>query len=205
MEDGLAGGGGIADAQDLGAAHGVHLQGDGAGQTGVPDDEAGIGGSDEQGIVHVPHPLGHFAGQQSTGDEAEAPVEPAADGGDKGGHQDGALLVVSQAGERAQAALTGLGRGHGGAEHQHQSHLHGKAQQAPHTGFGGALTAPGPDQVQRALLGAEHRRDEDHDGEDHREQERIGQPAVDHADAAVRKLLEQKIFLPCVFSQSPFL
>ena len=186
MEDGLGDGGGVHHTQDLGAALGAHLQGDGAGQAGVPDDEAGVGRGDQQGIVHVLDPAGHLLGQQGAGDEAEAPVEPAADGGDEGGDQDGALLVLGNGGNGAQDFLTDLGGSHGGAQHQHQSHLHGEGQQAPEA----AGVTPGVDQSHGALLGADHRGDEDHDGQDDGEQERIRQPPVDDPHAAIGKLFE---------------
>ena len=80
---------------------GHQVQGDGAGQTRVPDHEAGVGGGDQKWIVHVTNPAGHFFGQEGAGDEAEAPVEPAADGGHEGGDEDGALFILGQRGNGA--------------------------------------------------------------------------------------------------------
>ena len=75
------------------------VQGDGAGQARVPDDEAGVGGGDQQGIVHGGDPAHHFLGQQGAGDQAEAPVQPAADGGDEGGGDEQARRGERHAGD----------------------------------------------------------------------------------------------------------
>ncbi len=190
VEDGLGQVGLIGDAQELLA--GGHLQGDGAGQAGVPDHEAGIGGGDEKGIVQVTDAAGHFLGQQGAHDQAEAPVQPAADGGHHGDNHDGAHLVLGQTGDGAENFLTDVGGGQGGAQHQHQGHLHGEAQQAPHTVAGAALAGPGPDQFDGVLPGAGHGGDKHHDGQDDGEQERVGQPAVHNPHTAVGKLFQHK-------------
>ena len=51
----------------------------------------------------------------------------------------------------ARRPFAGLGRSHGGAEYQHQSHLHGEAQQAPE-----ALgVAPGVEHLQGPIFGGD--------------------------------------------------
>ena len=189
MQNGIGDGGGVEDAQDLGTALCGHLQGDGAGETRVPDHEAGVGGGDQKWIVHVTNPAGHFFGQEGAGDEAEAPVEPAADGGDEGSDQDGALFVLGDRGNGPQKTLADLGGGHGGAEDQHQGHLHGERQQAPE-----ALgITPGVDQLKGGLLCPDHGPHKGHNGQDDGEQEGIRQPSIDYAYAAVCEFLEHTI------------
>ena len=195
VENGIGSGGGqhhllLGAGEDLIALG--QLQGDGAGQTGVPDDEAGVGGGDQQGIVHSGDALGHFTGQQSAGDQAEAPVQPAAHSGDHGGDHDSLHVVVAQAGGEPQRLLAGPGGCHGTAQHQHQRHLHGEGQQIPEAAGG----TPGIQNLQRAHLGGDHRKDIDDDGQNDREQEGIGQPSVDHAHAAVGKFLEHEFHSP---------
>ena len=99
MKDGSRGGSLIGHPQNLGGAG--ELQRNGTGKAGVPDHKSGIGGGDEQRIVHVTDPTGDLFGKQSAGDEAEAPVEPAADGGHEGGDEDGALFILGQRGNGA--------------------------------------------------------------------------------------------------------
>ena len=189
VEHRVGDGGLIQDLAEFLARH--QVQGDGAGQTCVPDDEAGVGGGDQQRIIHGGNALGNLAGQQSAGDQAEAPVQPAADGGNEGGDHDGLHVVVAQAGGSPQGLFAGLGSRHGGAEHQHQGHLHGEAQQAPE-----ALgVAPGVEHLQGAHLGGAHGADENDDAQDDGKQERIRQPPVDHANAAVGEFLEHRLTL----------
>lgn len=179
VENGLGGGGvelldhgtgGVLNHVAVLAAQG---QGNGAGQAGVPDHEARVGGGNEQGIVYVAHALGDLLGQQSTHDEAEAPVQPAADGGHHSGNHDGAHPVLGQTSNGAQDLLADLGGGQGGAQHQHQGHLHGECQQVPHTELGIALASPSPDHINWTHSGADHSGDEHHNGQDDGEQERI--------------------------------
>ena len=193
VEDRGAGRRPIHDPQDLGTGLGAHLQRDGAGQARMPDHEAGVGGGDEQRIVHVTDAAGHLLGQQGARDEAEAPVEPAADGGDEGCDQDRALLVFGQAGNGAQRPFADLGGSHGGTQHQHQRHLHGERQQAPEP----LGVAPGVDQRHRPLLRADHGGDEHHDRQDNGEQERVRQPPVDYAHTAIGKFFEHNT-PPCL-------
>ena len=189
VEHGVGDGGLIQNLAEFLARH--QVQGDGAGQARVPDDEAGVGGGDQQGIVHGGDPAHHFLGQQGAGDQAEAPVQPAADGGDEGGDHDGLHIVVAQAGGGPQGLFAGLGGGHGGAEHQHQGHLHREAQQTPE-----ALgVAPGVEHLQRAHLCGAHGADENDDAQDDGKQEGIRQPSVDHANAAVGEFLEHRLTL----------
>ena len=190
VEDGMGQFGGIEDVAKLLAAG--HLKGDGAGQAGVPDDEAGISGGDQQGVVQVTDAAGHFLGQQRTHDQTEAPVQPAADGGHHGDDQDGTHLVFGHTGDRGEDLLADLGGGQGRTQHQHQGHLHGEAQQAPHTIASGALASPGPDQLNGVLPSADHSGDEHHNGQDDGEQERIREPAVHDPNAAVGKLFQHK-------------
>ena len=202
VEDGVGGGGG-QDHFLLGAGKQLvalgQLQGDGAGQAGVPDDEAGIGGGDQQRIIHGGNALGNLAGQQSAGDQAEAPVQPAADGGNEGGDHDGLHVVVAHTGHEPQRLLAGLGGSHGGAEHQHQSHLHGEGQQAPEAAGG----APGVEHLQRPHLGGDHREHIHDDGQDDCKQERIRQPPVDHANAAIGEFLKHRFTLLCCYRPGP--
>ena len=186
MEDGLQSGGGVGHVANHIAA--VKGQGDGAGQTCVPNDEAGVGRGDQQGIVHGGHTLCHFLSQQRTGDKAEAPVEPAADDGHEGGDDDSLHIVVSKTCQSTQRLLAGLGRGHGRAQHQHQCHLHREAQQRPEAGGG----TPSADHVDGAETRGEHGGDKDHDGQDDGEQERIRQPSVDYANAAIDDFLKHE-------------
>ena len=189
MEHSVGDGGLIQHTAEVLTGH--QVQGDGAGQARVPDDEARIGGGDQQGIVHGGDPAHHFLGQQGAGDQAEAPVQPAADGGDEGGDHDGLHIVVAQTGGGPQGLFAGLGGGHGGAEHQHQGHLHGEAQQAPE-----ALgIAPGVEDLQGAHLRGAHGADENDDAQDDGKQEGIRQPSVDHANAAVGEFLEHRLTL----------
>ena len=166
-------------------------QGDGAGEAGVPDDEAGISGGDQQGIVNITDALGDLLGQQSAGNQTEAPVQPAADDRNKGGDDDGLLLVVGQVGDGAQTLFAGAGRSHGVTEDQHQSHLHGKGQQTPEAGVVTPLFQHGDG----THTGCGHRAQEDDDGQDHGEQKGVGQPAVDDTNAAVCELFEHKYTL----------
>ena len=184
MEDGQIGAGLVG-----GLADGVATrdgQRDRARQTGVPDDKAGIGRGDEQTVVHIADTAGDFLGQQGAGDEAEAPVQPAADDGHKGGDENGALLVLGGRGDSAQEPLKDLGGGHGGAQHQNQGHLHREGQQIPET----AGVAPRLDHGDRALLCTEHCGDIHNDAQDDGEQERVRQPPVDYAHAAIGKFFE---------------
>ena len=184
VEDGLGDGGLIGDLTELGA--GDQRQGNGSGETGVPDDEAGIGGGDQQGIVHGGDPLGHLLGQQRTGHQAEAPVEPAAHGGDHGGDDDGLHIIVAQTSGLPQHLLTGLGGSHGGTQHQHQSHLHGKGQQTPEA----VGIAPCGQHLDGTHAGGEHGCHIDHEGQDDGKQECIRQPAVHNTHASVGESLE---------------
>ena len=185
MEHGGGDGGLIDHAAEVLAGH--QIQGDGAGQTGVPDDKAGVGGGDQQGIVHGGHPAHDLLGQQGADNQAEAPVQPAADGGHEGGDQNGLLVVVAQTGHSAQRLFAGLGGGHGRAEDQHQGHLHGEGQQIPEAAL---LVAPLGDDLNGAHAGGAHGAHEYHEGQDDGEQECIRQPPVDYAHAAVGKFLE---------------
>ena len=199
MEDGLGVGRVVVDAQNFGAAFGAHLQGDGAGQAGMPDDETGIGGSDQQRIIHVTDTAGDLLGQQRTGDQAKAPVQPAANGRHEGNDEDRALLVLCAAGDGAQHSLTGRRRSHCRAQHQNQRHLHGEGQQAPE-----ALgVAPGLHQFDGTQAGADHRAHKGHDGQNDGKQEGIGQPAVHNMNAGIGKPLEHLFFL-LFFKRSRF-
>ena len=171
---------------------GHQIQRDGARQTGVPDHEAGVGGGDQQGIVHGGHAAHDLLGQQRADDQAEAPVQPAADGGHEGGDQNGLLLIVAQPCHGAQRLLAGLGGGHGGAEDQHQSHLHGERQQIPEAAL---LIAPLGDDVDGAHAGGAHGTDKHHEGQDNGKQECIRQPPVDDAHAAIGEFLEHNVTL----------
>ena len=171
---------------------GHQIQGDGAGQTGVPDHEAGVGGGDQQRVVHGGHAAHDLLGQQSADDQTKAPVQPAADGGHEGGDQNGLLLIVAKACYGAQRLLTGLGGCHGGAEDQHQCHLHGERQQIPEAAL---LIAPLGDDRDGTHAGGAHRRHEDDEGQDDGEQERIRQPPVDDAHAAIGEFLEHNVTL----------
>ena len=82
------------------------------GQTGVPYNKAGIGRSDQQTVVYAANTAGNFLSQQSTGDQTEAPVQPAANGRNKGGDQDSAALVLCEGSNCAQTLLTNLCRCH---------------------------------------------------------------------------------------------
>ena len=181
----------VYNSKHLGA-RAANLQRDGPRQAGVPDHKAGIGGGNQQGIIHIPYPAGHSLGQQGAGNQAKAPVEPAADGGHEGGNQDCALFVVSQGGNRCQRLLARLGGGHGGAQHQHQGHLHGEGQQAPEAILDFALAPPGPHQFQGPLLRTDHGSDKDHDGQDDGEQEWIRKPPVHNLYAAIGKAFEHE-------------
>ena len=152
----------------------------------MPDDEGGIGGGDQQGIVHGGDPLGHLLGQQRTGHQAEAPVEPAAHGGDHGGDDDGLHIIVAQTSGLPQHLLTGLGGSHGGTQHQHQSHLHGKGQQTPEA----VGIAPCSQHLDGTHAGGEHGCHIDHEGQDDGKQECIRQPAVHNTHASVGESLE---------------
>ena len=115
--------------------------------------------------------------------------------------QDGALLVLGDGRDGAQDLLTDLGGGHGRAQHQHQSHLHGEGQQTPE-----ALgIAPGIHQVHRALLSTHHRGHKDHNSQDDGEQERIWKPAVNDPYAAIGKLFEHAFpsLIICNHEQTP--
>ena len=165
---------------------GNQVQGDGAGETSVPDNEAGVSRSDQQGIVDIANTLSDLLGQQSAGNKTEAPVQPAADGGDEGGDDDSLLLVVSHIGDSAQSLLTGLGRSHGVTKHQNQSHLHGEGQQTPEA----LVVAPCVQHRNGTHAGSQHSAQEDDDGQDHSEQEGVRQPTVDYAYAAICELFE---------------
>ena len=180
----------VYNTQELLAALGGHLQGDGAGEAGVPDDETGVGGGDQQGIVHIIDAAGHLFGQQGAHDEAEAPVQPAAEGGHRGNHHDGAHLALGKAGNGVEDLFADLGGGQSGTQHQHQGHLHGEGQQAPHAVAALALAAPGPNHLPGTLLRAQARGDEDHDGQDDGEQEWIRQPPVHDAHASVGEFFQ---------------
>ena len=181
---------------------GHQIQRNGAGETCVPDNEAGVGGGDEQRIVHRGHTAHHFLGQQSADDQTEAPVQPAADGGLEGGDQNGLLVVVAQAGHGAQRLLAGTGRGHGGAEDQHQSHLHGKAQQTPKAAL---LVAPSGQNLDDTHLGGQQRTNKGNDGQDDSEQEGVGQPSVDDSDAAIGEFLKHSVTLLFLHNKQFFL
>ena len=170
---------------------GHQVQGDGAGQTRVPDHEAGVGGGDQQRIVHGGNAADHFLGQQSAHHQAEAPVQPAADGGDHGGDHDGLHVVVAQTRHSPQGLFAGLGGSHGGTEYQNQGHLHGERQQAPEA----LCVAPGVEHLQRTHSRGKHGADENDDAQDDGEQEGIRQPAIDHANAAVGEFLEHRLTL----------
>ena len=166
---------------------GHQIQRDGAGQTGVPDHEAGVGGGDQQRIVHGGYAAHDLLGQQSADDQSEAPVQPAAEGGHEGGDQNRLLFVVAQTRHRAQRLLAGLGRGHGGAEDQHQRHLHGEGQQIPEAAL---LIAPLGDDLDGAHARGAHGAHKYHKRQDDGEQECIRQPPVDYAHTAVGKFFE---------------
>ena len=170
---------------------GHQVQGDGAGQTRVPDHEAGVGGGDEQRIIHCGNAAHHFLGKQGTDDQTEAPVQPAADGGDEGGDHDGLHVVVAQTRHSPQGLFAGLGGSHGGTEYQNQGHLHGERQQAPEA----LCVAPGVEHLQRTHSRGKHGADENDDAQDDGEQEGIRQPAIDHANAAVGEFLEHRLTL----------
>ena len=53
----------VYNSKHLGA-RAANLQRDGPRQAGVPDHKAGIGGGNQQGIIHIPYPAGHSLGQQ---------------------------------------------------------------------------------------------------------------------------------------------
>ena len=171
---------------------GYQIQRNRAGQTCMPDNEAGIGGGDEQGIVHRGDTAHHFLGQQGADDQAEAPVQPAADCGHKGGDQNSLLVGVAQAGHGPQSLLAGTGGGHGRTKHQHQSHLHGEGQQVPEASLG---ITPFCDDLNGAHARSAHGRHEYNQGQDDGEQERVGKPSVDDAHAAVCEFLKHSVTL----------
>ena len=125
----------------------------------MPDYEAGICGSNQQRIVHILHAAGNFLGQQSTGDQTEAPVEPAADGGYEGYDDDRTLLIMCCGSDGTQCLLADGSGSHCRAKNQNQSHLHGECKQSPEAG----ILSPGLYQLHRTLLSTEHGCDEYHD------------------------------------------
>ena len=171
---------------------GHQVQRNGTGQARMPNDKAGVGGGDEQRIIHCGNAAHHFLGKQGADDQTEAPVQPAADGGHEGGDQDGLLIVVAQTGHSAQRLLAGAGGCHGRTENQHQGHLHGKAQQAPKAAL---LVAPGGQNLDDTHLGGQQRTDKGNDGQDDGEQECVGQPAVNNAHAAIGESLKHSVTL----------
>ena len=161
---------------------------DGSGQTGVPDNEAGVGGCDQQSVVDVTDTLSHFLGQQGACDQTEAPVQPAADNGDEGREHDSASLVLGDRSDAGQESLEDRSGSHSGTEYQDQSHLHGEGEETPEA----ACVTPGLDHGYGTLTSAEHCEYEYHDAQDDSEQERIRQPSVDYVNATIGKFLEHK-------------
>lgn len=84
-------------------------------------------------------------------------------------------------------------------EHQHQSHLHGEGQQAPEAAGG----TPGIEHLQRPHLGGDHREHIHDDGQNDCKQERIRQPPVDHANAAIGEFLKHRFTLLCCYRPGP--
>ena len=171
---------------------GHQIQRDRAGQAGVPDDEAGIGRGDQQGVIHSGHTAHHLFGQQSADDQTEAPVQPAADSGHERGHQNGLLVIMAESGHGAQRLLAGTGGGHSGAEHQHQRHLHGESQQIPEAALG---IAPLGDDLDGAHAGGAHGGHEYDQGQDDGEQKRIRQPPVYDAHTSIGEFFEHNVTL----------
>ena len=132
----------------------------GSGQTGVPNDETGISGSNEQTVVNATDAAGNFLCQQCAGDQTKAPVQPAANGGNESGDQDGAALVFCQRSNGTQTLLTNLCRGHRRTQHQNQRHLHCNGKQTPKTG----AAAPSRQDLDGSHAGSEHCSDVNDDG-----------------------------------------
>ena len=150
-------------------------QRDGTGQTGMPNDEAGVGGGDQQTIVHGGNLTGDLAGQQSAGDQAEAPVQPAAETGHESDQQDGGLVAVCDVCDRAQDLFNDRCGSERGAENDDHDHLHGEGQQAPEAG----IITPIYDHVDDAVVREDQRQDEHDERQDDCEQKCVGQPTVD--------------------------
>ncbi|MPN06035.1 hypothetical protein SDC9_153289 [bioreactor metagenome] len=90
----------------------------------MPDDHAGVCGSDKQTVVDRGNTAGNLFRQQSAGDQAEAPVQPAADGGDESGDDDGGLVVVRQTRDFFKNLLADRRLRERCAEDDDQGHLH---------------------------------------------------------------------------------
>ena len=73
-------------------------------------------------------------------------------------------------------------------------------QQTPEAG----AVAPGTQHLDGTQTGGQHCADVNDDGQDHREQEGIGKPTVDDANAAICELFEHSTHSFCLFCSFVF-
>jgi len=159
--------------QPHGAFKGVAFGGDqhrnGGGKTQAVHREPGVGRGNDQRVVHALDFERQLARHDAANHQTKAPVQVAAHAAHDGGHDDGLTWRVHMAGNFVHEAIDdGRGSQHI-AHHQDDSHLGGKAQQAPK-----ALAPVLHHQIHGAAFhgkGQHHGQQGEHDRED----ERVGQ------------------------------
>lgn len=144
-----------------------------AGQTAVPDDEAGIGAGHQQPVID-PHLAGDLLGEQRAHHQPEAPVDPAGGQRHHADQDDRPAGAGGQAGQPRQHPLDQRRAGQHVAGDQHQQHLHRESQQPPEA------VAPPAHDGHGGLAFDDHGRAGGDQRQQHHEYVRVGQIALNH-------------------------
>jgi len=159
------------DAHLLGGrmARGGHQHGDAGRQAQAVHGETAVGRGDDQRVVHALDLQRQLLGDDAADDQAEAPVQVAADAAHQRGDDDGGVRLVHVADDAVEQAVGQWRGGQHVAHGQDHGHLGGEGQQAPEA------LAPGAGHVADALAFDAHGQQHGEQGQRDREDKGIGQ------------------------------